>query len=444
LLGWENRIPGWTTVWARDTGLLAGSQLSTWVVTSALAVLVARELGPSGFGVFAGFLGLAQTLSLFTGLGISTWLLRELSVIWTGDGAEMSPGNYVGAGSLLSAAVSVTGTVAILLTAGTLVTSWLLGVDAELMLALTALVGYTSLLVCSTSLEAAFRARRRLGRVVVATLIEKGLLVLFVGLMLIADVGVLGIALGYLGAGIARVGVDWIGVFSSGLAPLRTPTWATMRRVVVSSVPFAIGSATPSAVVRLDAFLIGLFSTTVAGFYAVGDRLLGVLLIVPTTAAMTLYPLLAGEPNSIRITGRVSPVLGVIGAGLAAILILTAPWLVPLLFGDAYSEAVPGIQVILLAAPLIFAGSMLIAGMYSSGFENHVLVVMITSTVLGTGFVLGGQSLFGLIGAAGGYVCRQAVLLAALSTLSLILRSRPHQAPVERSIAAEVGAGRPL
>src|SRR5829696_3429571 len=70
---------GWIRLWARDSTAVAGSQFAALAVTTALTIIVARYLGPSEFGVFAGLLGLAQLISTFAALGVSTWLVREFS-----------------------------------------------------------------------------------------------------------------------------------------------------------------------------------------------------------------------------------------------------------------------------------------------------------------------------------------------------------------------------
>lgn len=72
--------PGWAGVWARDSGLMLASQLLVTLATSALAILVARTLGPTEFGVFAGFLALSFAISVLVELGIAAWLLREPSI----------------------------------------------------------------------------------------------------------------------------------------------------------------------------------------------------------------------------------------------------------------------------------------------------------------------------------------------------------------------------
>src|SRR5262245_24210777 len=69
------RQNGWMAMWARDSSVVLVSQTSALVVTSLLTILVARELGPSGFGVLVGLLGVAQFLTVVVDAGIATYVL---------------------------------------------------------------------------------------------------------------------------------------------------------------------------------------------------------------------------------------------------------------------------------------------------------------------------------------------------------------------------------
>ena len=56
--------------WLKDAGLLLSSQLIATVATTIVAILLARSLGPSDWGLLSGLLGLSLALSIFVDFGL--------------------------------------------------------------------------------------------------------------------------------------------------------------------------------------------------------------------------------------------------------------------------------------------------------------------------------------------------------------------------------------
>jgi O-antigen/teichoic acid export membrane protein len=413
---------GWARLWARDASVIASSQALVILVTSVLTILVARELGPRDFGIFASFLGLSQALGFITDMGVTTWLIRELSALLDEESeVEGYSTRRRAAGSLLSTSSAFAGSVTVVAAAGSFGIALLVGSTSELAIAVAALMAYAGLLNIAASIEATFRARRTLGKFVLANVVEKGLLVCLVGAMLLAEGGIVAIAVCYVAAGLARVVFVGVMVFGRIVSFVR-PTFRELRDVVLQALPFGLNATVITAVTRLDTFLVSLSSLRVASFYAIGDRFVTGIAFIPTAASTTLYPLLARRSDGARITAMAACVMGVIGLVLGGLLILAAPRLVPALFGQPYLDAVPGVQVMLASSPLMFASAVLMTGLYSAGRERQVLAVMAPVSLAGTGLVLGGLALFGLVGAAAGFVGRQLMFCVGLVALAIIHR----------------------
>jgi O-antigen/teichoic acid export membrane protein len=115
---------------------------------------------------------------------------------------------------------------------------------------------------------------------------------------------------------------------------------------------------------------------------------------------------------------------------VAVVGVVSAPLLVPFIFGEEYEDAVPVVQVMLCSLPFIYASNTLLPHVYTSGLERGVFVVTLFSAVAGTGAVAFGQAALGATGAAAGAVLRQ--LLFALSLSMLALRGGT-QDPVTQS-----------
>jgi O-antigen/teichoic acid export membrane protein len=299
---------------------------------------------------------------------------------------------------------------------GTAVAALALRLDVGLFVAVVSLVAYGAVRSGSTSLEAYFRSRRMLRRVVAALLIEKGVLLLLIALVVGAGFGLVGVALAYPIAGLARVLVNAVNIIGRKEIIVSQTRLGDVRHVLSGSFPFALNRASLNVVPQLDTFVLAVFSPTGAGYFALGNRILGPIQIVPFVFSSTLYPFLARESKESRAGWTAVVLLGVGGLFVAGIGIAVAPFLVPYIFGSEYRNAVPVVQVMLVALPFIFAANSLLVHVYSSRREGRGLTVLLAAiSVTGTVAIVTGQILIGPLAAAGGYVLRHALFTGTLA-----------------------------
>jgi O-antigen/teichoic acid export membrane protein len=280
---------------------------------------------------------------------------------------------------------------------------------------LVALVAYGAFLAAASGLEAVFRAQRKLSRVVTATFVEKSLLLVLVSVSLVLGLGLGAIAVAYVVAGVARVGTDLVLIRQMGLVAWNAPTGDDVRHVTRHSVPFAMNRASLNIIPKLDTFILVALAPIAAGYFALGDRILGPVLIIPVVMSSALYPFLAREDAGSRAGWKVVLALGLLGVPVAAIGIATAPTVVPIVFGADYTSAVPVIQVMLVATPFVFGANPLLAHLYTERLERPRLGLTLGCvSLIGTGAVVLGQIAIGATGAAGGYVLRAMLTLGVL------------------------------
>ena len=412
--GW---LPSWTRLWLRDSSVLLASQLVAVVITSTLAVLIARSLGPAEWGVFAALFGLSLALSVFVHLGLGTWLLRELSALWAREDSHTVHARRE-AGSIVAGALVLNVCLGSALILAALAVTSLVGWGTDRSLGLVGLTGYATLLAIASELDAVFRARRELRPVVLATLLEKGILLPLVILSLLGNHGLIGIALSYVVAASVRVVFIGLSIMLRDILLLSLPhpraIWALTKR----TLPFALNAASLGTIPRLDVFLLAAFSAFSAGYFAIGDRMVGAALLIPMSASSALYPFFANRREGAS-GWKAAGLLGLVGVALAAGGIAAAPLLVPALFGEEFAVAIRTVQVMLLVLPFTFFSSGLIAWLYSKGLERRVLLVTMTGGIAGTAAIVAGQLFLGPTGAGLGYLLRQGLLTAAFVGLAL-------------------------
>jgi O-antigen/teichoic acid export membrane protein len=295
----------------------------------------------------------------------------------------------------------------------------LVRVEIGTAVALLTLIVYTIFVATSNCLESFLRAERRLKWVVGATLFEKSVMLTIVAFVTSMHLGIWAIGIAYLTAGVVRMSFVSFIIFVKQRVPLLVPKFRHVREFVLKGIPFAFNTVALNVIPRLDTLVIALVSATSAGYFALGDRVIGPALIVPFVASSTLYPFLAREDSNSMVAWKISGgmmAIGVVGAVVGALL---SPIVVPAVFGGGYESAVPVVQLMLFAIPLVYASGPLLAHLYTSGRERQLLAATLVASIIGTAAVLLGQVLIGASGAAVGYVLRYALFAIALTAIGV-------------------------
>jgi O-antigen/teichoic acid export membrane protein len=404
----------WFGGWARDSGLMIASQASVTLVTSITTVVLARALSPADFGKFSGFLGLSQSLSVAVDVGLATWLLRELSLLWTKDASAEAER---AGDELLRGALSVNfrvGLPLVLLTGGASVAA---GLPIGLATLGGSLVLYVVLIAMSAALEAGLRARRQLRRVVLANVVEKTVLLVMLSGSLALGFGLWGVAASFPVGACLRVLLDYRGTLGHSTRR-RVRTRARAIHVIRSAFPFAANAAAFSFIPRLDVPMLALISATSAAAFALSWQVFTTLVLIPVIGSSTLYPFIARHSDTMSLQ-RIALAFGGVGVVVAGVTAAAAPTLLPLIFGAKYQAAVPVLEIMLIAVPLVFYANGLMVVVYSGLREGELTRLTIPSAVIGSGAVLAGQIVWGTEGAAAGLVLRY-----VLFTLVLLFRTR--------------------
>jgi O-antigen/teichoic acid export membrane protein len=413
----REHIPGWTRKWAGDTGVLLISQAQVTIVTTLLAVVLARTLGPADWGIFSTFLALSQGASLFVDVGLNNYLLREVSRIWARDEASHRE-RAMESAAVMRLCLPVNLCFGLLLVVAFGACALALGLSLTLSVLLAALMAYVVLIALAAGLETTLRAQRRTGLILTGVLLDKVVLLAGVAVTLYAELGFGGLAASHVLAGLCHVAFAYSFTLLRLPRPSRRPPLGESVGMVKLSFPFAINMAALNVIPRFDLTIVAAFSTVAASYYAIGERVIFAIIIVPTVAGMALYPFLAREKSAARSAIRAASVMTLGGAAFAAAGAALAPAVLPALFGSEYDESIKITQIMLIALPFMFASNALIPGLYTSGRERRLFAVTAPAAVIGSVGVLIGQLLFGVVGAAVAFVARQVFFAGALLALS--------------------------
>ena len=324
-----------------NTGWRATAEIGSKLATLALVVVMARELGDAGFGVFTFGFAFATLVTALAGFGQDVVLIREVA---------RDPGRfhrYFFNTLVLKSTLAVP---ALLVSSAA---AFALGVDAETRWVVLLLgLAVVAELLTMTCL-AAFQAFERLVYMPIVLVTQRGVAAAFGIAALVGGAGVvtvsaiyaaaaalafvLGLALVYRRIGRPRLSVD-------------PSFWWPLMRV---AAPIGLAGVLGTILFRVDTAILASFEPEqVVGHYGAAFRLFEATLFVSWSVGTAVYPVLS------RLTRETDPPLAsVFDRSLKLVLALTLPVaaaaailgrsLVELLYGSAFAEA--GTALLLLA-----------------------------------------------------------------------------------------------
>ncbi|MBV9690286.1 MAG: flippase [Ktedonobacteraceae bacterium] len=315
------------------------------VVTSAATLLLTLVYGYFLGDVKFGELYTATTLVLLIGIPIERGFNQQI----TREVAQR-PGEVL---LYLSNTLVIKGTMWIVLYAGILLCSWLLGSSGEGHV-LVAICGCTLLSTAITNTFAALHyASGQVIFSVTGTVLEKGLSALLGFLLLRSGAGVQAMALVLLGCSIINGAWQacWL-YHERGFGFLLE--WEHIRKLMSTSFPFLVYGMLSVIYYRIDTVLLSLMtSSAVVGWYGSAYRLFDMLVFLPTLViSNSLYPVFSRYANAsterLKVAmEKATNCLLISGVPIATGLLVAAPGIVQALYPRSeFMHAVPVLQAL--------------------------------------------------------------------------------------------------
>lgn len=325
---------------------LMGDRLIRMGLGLLVGVLVARYLGPDGYGQlsFAGsYVMLFSALALF---GLESIVVRELV---HHPEAEQA---ILGTTSLIRAAAGL------LAYLGAIVTLLVIRPGDRTALLLVALLG-SSLLAQAVEVSDLWFQSRVLSRYTVLCRTSAFIISSCLKVLLVLSSASL-VAIAAATAVEALIAALLLVLTHARFSEVGILTWrwdrSWFRRLLTGSVPMVLSGVVLMVYLRIDQVMLGAMAPQAElGLYAAAVRISEVWYFVPTAIVSSLFPGLVALRSSdpVRFEQKLQQLynlLAFLGYAVALPVTFIAPWLVQLLFGSAYLAAAP------LLAVLIWAG----------------------------------------------------------------------------------------
>lgn len=310
-----------------------------------VGVWIARYLGPSGYGLLSFVGSLAMLFSAVALFGLESIVVKELVLAPEQRGQLLGSSFFIRLLSGLASYLMAVAAILVMRPGDQLALLMLLVLGSSLLFQAAEVID----LWFQSRVESRYSVLVRIGAFlasslvkVICVLMDGGLLALAVATAIEAAIVPLGLLVAYRikGGGLSTWSVDR----------------GTVRRLLGSAAPMVLAGIVLMVYLRIDQVMLGWLSTQdQVGQYAAAVRISEVWFFVPAAIVSSLFPRIvqlrsSDEMQFRRKLQQLYGLLAFLGYAVALPTMLLAPWLIRLLFGNAYAPAGT------LLAILIWAG----------------------------------------------------------------------------------------
>ncbi len=400
---------------------IASSGLS-FASKALVAVVLARVLGPPGYGRFTLVWSVAGTVAVLALLGLDYRLIREMARRRTTAQLEES---------LPLACLLGLGAATLMVTV-----PFALGASGSTVEIFAAGAAYVLVFPPAAMFAAAFHAAERMELETSAALVESTVVLAAVATVWATGAGIAaGIAA--LGLGKAAALVFDVALYNKTWGRVRLhPPWRAghLRRwpaLLRESTPMALCYAFTALFMRVDIVMLSLFRPPrQVGLYGAA---VAVVLVVPVVAVAfngSIYPALSrargpDDPEVRQVLRKASKLLVVLGIASAALLTVTAGPIVHILFGDRFAAAAPLLALVAWMLPLRFVNNLLGVALTATDRQGRRTAAMGIALAANVGSNLVLLPELGAWGAVISTLFTEVVLVVVLLSLSRTRGSAP-------------------
>lgn len=427
----------------RNTGSLMAGRLAVAALSSTATVLIARQLGPHGFGQFTSIFSLLGMLSIVTDLGLGRVAVSGFAR--AGDDKASYAGSYL----LLRAGLGVVGYLVAL--AWTLVA----GYPAEVVAA-TAVGGLVVVFATpSSAYDLAFQIHNRLPLLAVAGFIgQLAQVALTVALVLHGGTLMWFMVPAVVNSGLVLM---WMSRTAHRLMPIEYRIDVTVwKRLIREAAPLTVGAAFATLYYRIDSLMLAsLDSFEAVGSYGVALKFADLVHFVSTAMTVALMAPLSTSwvEDRAAFAGHLRNGIRVLAVAAAAALggfLLFASDLAHLFYGNEYADTGRAIRLLMGAESISFFSALATTALVAARCHRRYPLITFAGLVLNVGVNLVVIPHWSFEGAAGATLLTEAcvgvllwtqVLRTGVATTALAERSFVTGLLVTIAVAGGAGLG---
>ncbi len=368
---------------ARNSAWMVGERCLRMAVVAGVGIWVARHLGPEAFGMLSFAMAVVALATPVARAGLDGILVRELVNQPERQAELLRAGFFIRMAASLLAVLLVVAGLFLFLDGGLRDEKSLL----VLLVALSLLVQPFDVLELffQARLAAHFAAVSRAVQTLLTAAVRVGLILAGAGVAAFAGVLVLEAVVLAVALVVARRPAG---------APscLGRPPWPLVPPLLRSAWPLLLSGMAVMLYMRIDQVMIErMLGPTELGYYSAALKLSELWYGVLTVFAASLLPMVvagAREPATTEAPGLRKIFFALIWSNvlIAATVAFAGDWIIPLVFGPAYANAVPVLAVHIWTAPFVALG--LVGGNWLIARNLHVHALLRTLAGAGLNILL--------------------------------------------------------
>jgi len=358
---------------AKNTSLLFISQIITYAIAFITLAYMVRYLGVENFGILSFALSFAGILIIFTDLGLSSLMTREVAR----DKSKI--GQYITNVILLKIALTA---VSALFSLGFI---YLLGYDAMTMLIIFLVIFSYIFNSFTITFYSLFQAVELMEFQSIGQILNAFLLLVGVMVVIYYGFGLLGIAVAYFITG----GITVLYTIAIYIRKYSLPKMKFNKDFssdfLKKALPLSMTLIFSTIAFRVDTVLLSILVGNVAvGLYTAPYRLMEVLMFIPGVFTAAIYPVASNfyvsNKDSLKVVYKKSfEYLTMLSIPIAVMVTLLADKIILLVYGAQFSETVIVLQILIWAIPFIFLNYVFSTLMVSINRQHLALKVVFIS-----------------------------------------------------------------
>jgi O-antigen/teichoic acid export membrane protein len=408
------------------------AQMVAALIGGGVSIYAIRNFTTSSWGHYSTALALVALFSVLSGAGLAPLALREMT---------SSPGLQATILGRTFQALAWTSTTAL---AALFIATAALGYPREVIVLVLLLAPSVLLDPALANLAAAFNARSRLDYVARFQIVQAVIYGASAVVVIAASLGVTGLAVATITASLCAAVLALVLLRAKLGLTLRLRHGAhTVWAFVRSAIPIAGINVVAVVYARVDIVMLSVLSTSSnVAFYTVPYGLVRLSWLLPSVVSAAFFPLLSRRLQTNRADAEylfflVVRVFLFLSVPISLLLALSAPTVLPLVFGDPYSHSTAVLQIMAWTSVLGFQNYILWYGVLASRAERTVFFIQMAGLVLNVAINAVAIPLYGPSGAAAALVVSD---LVVISGMAILLHRRLFPIPVVELFTKPVAA----
>ena len=401
-----NRGPKQTVT--KNTFWLSFGEIAGRVLRLFIVVYAARVLGAAGWGAFSYLTSLAAVLTVFSDVGLSSVIIREVTK--RPDLKE----KYFSTAFSFKFILTVLGFLIMIFVAPHVT-------KIEVSRLLVYLVGFLFIFDSLRRFGASlFRAAERMELEALVNIITQAVIVLagFAALIIITSPESLAAAYA-IGAGVGLIITGYM-LREELRNLLKSFDRKLLNPILSAAWPLSLAAIFGVLIVNIDTVIIGWFrSATEVGYYAAAQKPIAFLYLLPALVTGAFFPVLARlavkENERFRIV--LEKGLGLVllfAIPIAVGIILTASEIVDLFYGAEYAASAAPLQILALTLLAVFPVGMIINAIFAYNRQSELVPLWSVGLLINVGLGLLLIPPWGIIGAAWAVFITQIIINALI------------------------------